>query len=69
MEGKIGYFSLVTRALDDSELKTCKQHSRALTLSNIRTPGFYPNQPNQPVLRLINTPTSLLLGKESSREL
>lgn len=71
VEGKIGYFSLVTRALDDSELKTCKQHSRALTLSNIRTPGFYPNQPNQPVLRLINTlsPTSLLLGKESSREL
>lgn len=31
-EEKIGYFNLVTRALDDCELKTCKQHSRALLL-------------------------------------
>lgn len=28
--GKLGYYNLVTRALDDCALKTCKQHSRAL---------------------------------------
>lgn len=32
---KIGYFNLVTRAVDDCELKTCKQHSRALSIPNV----------------------------------
>lgn len=40
-EEKIGYFNLVTRALDDCELKTCKQRSRALGVCNAaKTPRW-----------------------------
>lgn len=57
---KIGYFNLVTRALDDRELKTCKQCSRALGVLEllILTHEFDKIylQPTQPVVlwKMIN---------------
>lgn len=39
--GKLGYCNLITRPLDDCELKTCKQHSRALRRHTAVTDGTH----------------------------
>lgn len=37
----MGYCNLITRPLDDCELKTCKQHSRALRRHTAVTDGTH----------------------------
>lgn len=43
---EIGYFNLVTRALDDWELQTCKQHSRAPCICNTANTNTEQNTPS-----------------------